>query len=272
MWTPTRQVRAAATSRLRIVSGDEIESDPKVEAELAAEQARRRALWLGRAVVWLRGHERHFLADNLSRCEMAGVGFSFSHEALYKIVTLTAEPEVEQALRPFSVEGEDAWVRRAFTATDPWPIQGPTKIRQEPAEVRWRRRTSTAVGSRRLAGTLVSPGQVEFNGMRFRSFTETRIAQALDDANVLYFPLPAAVRHHVKFEVDFLVVHQGRVGVLEVDGPTHTPTTRAREDSRAAWFEKSGIALFRHYPVAAVDDDPAAVVADFLSDLRGPRF
>jgi very-short-patch-repair endonuclease len=107
--------------------------------------------------------------------------------------------------------------------------------------------------------------------MRFISATETRVAGALDDANVLYFPLPVAVRHRVKFEVDFLVVHRGRVGVLEVDGPTHTATTRAREDSRAAWFEKSGIALFRHYPASAVDDGPAAVVADFLNDLRGPR-
>ena len=106
--------------------------------------------------------------------------------------------------------------------------------------------------------------------MKFRSKTEVRIAQALDDANVLYFPLPIAVRHLTSLEPDFVVVHLGRVGVLEIDGPHHTALTRAREDARAAFFQQSGIRLVRHYAVSAVDADPAAVVKDFLQLLRGP--
>lgn len=235
------------------------------------EQIKLRAQWLEQAVVWLRGHERHFLADQLERCDLAGVGFSLSEAEFFNIVMLSADAATAKALKPFAGDGEDAWIRRAFTATSPITL-GSSKIPVTPAEVRWRVGAGAAPDSDRLSGTLVGPGRVEFNGMRFRSLTETRIAQALDDANVLYFPLPVGVRHRVKFEVDFLIVHKGRVGVLEVDGPTHTATTRAREDSRAAWFEKSGVSLFRHYPVQAVDDGPAAVVADFLNDLRGPRF
>jgi hypothetical protein len=238
---------------------------------MADDQVRLRAMWIERAALWLRGHERPFLADNLERCVLAGVGFSLSMTEYFHIVTLSADPQTADALKPFAGEGEDAWVRRALTATDPAPLRM-TKAPMAQVEIKWQVRPHATPSSGRLSGTLASRAPIEYNGMRFRSHTETRIAEALDEANVLYFPLPVAVRHRVRFEVDFLVIHKGRVGVLEVDGPTHKPTTRAYEDSRAAWFEKSGIALFRHYPVSAVDDGPAAVIEDFLNDLRGPRF
>lgn len=123
-----------------------------------------------------------------------------------------------------------------------------------------------------LAGTLGSRAPIEWNGMGFRSHTEVRVAASLDEAEVLYFPLPTAVRRRVKKEPDFLIVHHGLVGILEVDGPHHTNLTRADEDRRAAWFEKSGVKLVRHYPVSMVDADPRAVVQEFLADLRGSRY
>jgi hypothetical protein len=114
------------------------------------------------------------------------------------------------------------------------------------------------------------PGSHENNGLRFRSKTEVRVAEALDDAGVMWFPLPVAVRGRVAKEPDFLVLTLGRVGILEVDGPTHTPLTRAQEDARAAWFQQSGVRLVHHVSVRDIDADAPAVVQRFLALLKGP--
>ena len=63
---------------------------------------------------------------------------------------------------------------------------------------------------------------VLWNRMRFRSKTETKIAEALDSAGVMFLPNCLAritgERGRVNREADFLVCHQGRWGILEVDG------------------------------------------------------
>jgi hypothetical protein len=111
---------------------------------------------------------------------------------------------------------------------------------------------------------------VEHNGLRFRSHTETRLAQALDEMGVMYFPLPVAVRGKARREPDFVIVHRGMAGVLEVDGPHHTNLTRAHEDQRAEWFLQSGFRLVRHYSVQEIDTDAKGVVRRFLQLMRGP--
>jgi hypothetical protein len=125
----------------------------------------------------------------------------------------------------------------------------------------------------RHQGTARQPGEFLYRGIRYRSRTEMRVAEALDDANVLYFPLPLGIRHYQRLaEPDFLVIHLGLIGVLEIDGPTHTPLTRAQEAAKDAKLIQSGVRLVHHEPVAEVDRDPAALVQRFLTLLRGPIF
>ena len=120
-------------------------------------------------------------------------------------------------------------------------------------------------------GTAREPGHYEYRGLRYRSQTETRVAEALDDANVLYFPLPLGVRHYQRIaEPDFLIVSMGKIGVLEIDGPHHTPLTRAQEAAKDAKLLQSGVRIVHHVGVSAVDRDVQAVVREFLALLRGP--
>ena len=77
-----------------------------------------------------------------------------------------------------------------------------------------------------------SSGFTEWGGMSFRSKTEVKIAEALYNKQVLFF---ANARGQVscqsspvsnsllpgRIEVDFLVFHQGRCMILEVDGVHH---------------------------------------------------
>jgi hypothetical protein len=223
--------------------------------------------WLEAAILWLRAQEKQVIADMLGQCRMTSRGSGSGGNERHAIIGLAGPQQVIAVLKGFAGDDErDAWVRRAFTVTETGVYSSsPTGL----AVVRFSPEAPKAAPPR-VQGIRGKPGPVEHNGLRFRSYTETGIAEILDDAGVLYFPLPVAVRSRVKVEPDFLIVHQGRVGVLEIDGPHHTPMTRAEEDRRAAWFEKSGVRLVRHYPVRTVDADAKAVVREFLEDLRGP--
>jgi hypothetical protein len=78
-------------------------------------------------------------------------------------------------------------------------------------------------------------GQVTtWNNLHFRSATEVRVAQALDRAGVLFLPNCKARlgrgSNRQNREADFLICHEGRWGILEVDGDDFHPPTRTAED------------------------------------------
>lgn len=184
-------------------------------------------------------------------------------EILLRSVTLSGAPQTIDELRDLASRPDNI-LEIAFLHTI-------KSVETDPENVTFEWQIAEMPVTRRLQGVLYpGPGEFDYNGLSFRSRTEVVIAQALDEASVLYFPLPVAVRGRTKLEPDFVVVHLGRVGVLEVDGPHHTALTRAREDLRAAWFLKSGVRLVRHYSVHQIDADAVSVVRDFLTDLRGP--
>lgn len=109
----------------------------------------------------------------------------------------------------------------------------------------------------------------EWNGLRFLSRTETRIAEALSQANVMFFPLPAAVAGVQKKEPDFLICADGKWGILEVQGDQfHPPETAAKEHDRARWFKKYGVKVVEIYDATRCYSDPEGVVEDFLRLLR----
>jgi hypothetical protein len=116
------------------------------------------------------------------------------------------------------------------------------------------------------------PRKVTWNRLGFRSETELHLAQALDDAGVMFFPnclarLGAREARH-NGEPDFLVCHEGKWGVLEAHGSDWHPAERkVDEEERARTFRRHGIRVVEHYDAARCYEAPREVVADFLGLL-----
>lgn len=111
-----------------------------------------------------------------------------------------------------------------------------------------------------------------WQNLRFRSESEKRIAQALDRAGVLFLPnclarLTTPEGRNTK-EPDFVVCHQGRWGILEVDGePFHPPTRTVEDHKRDRDFRKYGIKVVEHFDASECYQQPDKVVKDFLDTL-----
>ncbi len=112
-----------------------------------------------------------------------------------------------------------------------------------------------------------------WNHLRFRSATEVKIADALDRAGVMFFPLCKARltqgSRRVNREPDFLVCHRGKWGILEVDGEPWHPKGRAAEDhARDRLFKAHGLTVVEHYDAKPCYEIPDVVVKNFLSILE----
>ncbi len=110
-----------------------------------------------------------------------------------------------------------------------------------------------------------------WKGLRFRSQTEIRIAEALERAQVLFLPNCMArlgFTHRESREADFLVCHKGKWGILEVDSPlSHPPDRKVIGDERARLFKAHGIRLVEHFDAGNCWENPDGVVKRFLSLL-----
>jgi uncharacterized protein YjbI with pentapeptide repeats len=108
-----------------------------------------------------------------------------------------------------------------------------------------------------------------WQGMRFRSQAEIKVAQALEERGLLYCPnsLTRLGNYHKSFEVDFLVCCPTRWGfrwaILEVDGYWHLPEKRAKEHERERLFERSGVRVHR-FDATLCEQDPHAVVSELM--------
>ena len=117
----------------------------------------------------------------------------------------------------------------------------------------------------------------EWGGMYFRSQTEIRIAEELYNRNILFFGnargqvsrqgSPASDNSGCltgRIEVDFLVFHQGKCVILEVDGPHHQEEEQTfRDYVRDRVLLREGIPTARF--TASECDRPADVVTEFLN-------
>lgn len=108
-----------------------------------------------------------------------------------------------------------------------------------------------------------------WQGFKFRSATEIKIAEALDRAGVLFFPLPKARvvtdNGHMNVEPDFVVCQEGRWGILEVDGePFHPPTRSAIEHDRDRLFRRHGVVCVERFDAKRCYANPDKTVQDFL--------
>jgi hypothetical protein len=112
-----------------------------------------------------------------------------------------------------------------------------------------------------------------WNNLRFRSESEVRVARALDQANVMFLPnCRARIGLHgnrQNREADFLVCHNGKLGILEVDGePFHPPSRTAEDHERDRLFKLHGILVVEHFDAGECFENPAGVVARFLNILK----
>jgi hypothetical protein len=114
-----------------------------------------------------------------------------------------------------------------------------------------------------------------WEGLRFRSIAEIAIAYVLDRFSVFYLPNclarlndPQKPKGRANKEADFLVCYQGKWGILEVDGPHHTPERRVEEQERERLFRFHGIRVVERYDSEKCKTQPFEVVKQFLQLLR----
>lgn len=114
-----------------------------------------------------------------------------------------------------------------------------------------------------------------WRNLRFRSKSEVRIAEALEQSNVMFLPncmarLGVTPDYRVNREADFLVVHKGKLGILEVHGEPFHPARRAAEDhERSRLFKQHGVRLVEVYDANRCYEMPSDVVASFMRLLGG---
>ena len=127
-----------------------------------------------------------------------------------------------------------------------------------------------------------------WNGLRFRSKSEIRIAQVLDDLSGIYIPNcivrvystpmdcdTCTPQRMVNMEVDFLIWDWGYWGILEVDGPHHTRKRRCKEQERERLFKHKGIMVYERFDAKSCYKDPHGVLEEFfkiMSKMYYPNF
>ncbi len=89
-----------------------------------------------------------------------------------------------------------------------------------------------------------------YNGLKYASQSEIRIAQELERQKVLFFPLAVGVRaetgknYQDQREIDFLICDNGKWGIIEV---SYHPYRFEKDSEKDIWFKKSGILCIHHY-------------------------
>lgn len=116
------------------------------------------------------------------------------------------------------------------------------------------------------------PVPQEWEGLTFRSTAELLIAQALQRAGVLFFAnarclFPEGEDHKAFRESDFLVMTNGRWGVLEVDGRRWHSETAADDHHRDRLFKRHGAWCVERFDAEQCSQKPDWVVSEFLSVL-----
>ncbi|MFY7806101.1 MAG: pentapeptide repeat-containing protein [Limnoraphis robusta] len=105
-----------------------------------------------------------------------------------------------------------------------------------------------------------------WNNFHFHCEEQIKIAEALDRANILFFP-NAKVRlttpdGRQNQEANFLIFHQGKWGILEL---LHPNTLRPKERDRL--FETQGIRIIHYYDCNQFNQEPDEIVQEFINIL-----
>ncbi|MBD2182641.1 hypothetical protein H6S82_20060 [Planktothrix sp. FACHB-1355] len=105
-----------------------------------------------------------------------------------------------------------------------------------------------------------------WNDLHFYYEEQIKIAEALDRANILFFPNPKArlttPEGRQNQEPNFLIFHQGKWGILEL---SHPDQPKAEERDRL--FEIHGIRIIQYFDFNRCSQEPDRVVQEFLDIL-----
>jgi uncharacterized protein YjbI with pentapeptide repeats len=112
-----------------------------------------------------------------------------------------------------------------------------------------------------------SENEIDWNGFCFHCDAQVKIAEILDRTSTLFIPntqlrltTPAGRQNH---KAQFLVFHQGKLGILEVDGSQDA----AQDEAVDILAINSGISLVKHYDATRCSEQPDLVVQEFLEIL-----
>lgn len=176
---------------------------------------------------------------------------------------------------PYTVHGSSL-LAKVFTNVLPTGVECydvEVKIRHEPVTDDWREQVRAGLdsGPSNQGRPFGTSKILTHSGLNYRSRAEVAIAQKLEQSEeILFIPNSAAAAGKVQKEPDFVIFYRGRVGILEVDGPTHSG--RMADDSlRDSFFQRQGI-FVKHYPAEKCASDPRWVLRDFLGLLlKAPK-
>jgi hypothetical protein len=199
---------------------------------------------------------------NNDGCEDITIKLSGPREA-YDILTDIKNPireSIEYALNACSPENWSIYllVKASLIDID-------TNYRNELLEIARGRGISNQAGSQ-------TTQILNWNNLGFRSASEIKIAKALDNAGVMFFPnckvRLGAIGTRSNREPDFLICHNGKWGILEVDGEPFHPASRTVADhERDRQFKLHGITVTEHYDATRCYNEPDAVIGEFLNIL-----
>jgi|GEM_PF-2721445 len=110
-----------------------------------------------------------------------------------------------------------------------------------------------------------------WNNLNFRSQSEIKIAEVLDARGILFFPnvrgrVPNGYKR-INMEIDFLICHEGRWGILECDGAQFHQIA-ADDHSRDMVWNRHGIWFIKRFSSKECYNEPIKVVEIFLDLMR----
>lgn len=118
----------------------------------------------------------------------------------------------------------------------------------------------------------------QHRGLLFRSQAEITLFEAMTRAQLAVAPLPVFVRignRYNRLEPDFVVVYQGLMFVVEVDGDTFHKESPAEADKRLIPLTHEGVEVRRIRAAEVATDEQAEVAVrgliKFMSDRKQAR-
>ncbi|MCF3608072.1 pentapeptide repeat-containing protein [Planktothrix agardhii 1033] len=115
-----------------------------------------------------------------------------------------------------------------------------------------------------------SENKIDWNGFCFHSDAQVKIAEMLDHTHTIFIPnsqlrltTPAGRQNQ---KAQFLIFHQGKLGILEVDD-VRSPEDAIQDEPLDIVSIDSGICLVKHYDATRCSEQPDLVVQEFLAIL-----
>ncbi len=112
-----------------------------------------------------------------------------------------------------------------------------------------------------------NPAPIEQDGLHFRSPPEVRLYKALKARSLTFAPLPVFIRggkSYHRLEPDFLIIKDGIVYQIEVDGNTVHRESPADAQKRVAPLEFEGVKIYRILSSDIANDEEAAKRVDAI--------